>query len=198
MSTQTLNRWGAVATIITAVLFASAAVALIVVPDGGLANPIAPTLYYLGLILTVPAYMTIYSAQSNSAGKLGFAGFVMSVVGSIMYSGPIFVLLAGTSGVATWHDLWGFAMGNALPLGASIFLIGSTMLGVASLRARVFPRNAGLLLAIGSFLWLIVFYIPIPFVLSLANLLNATALAWMGLALLPREQVRVAQTRQTA
>ncbi|HSL45563.1 MAG TPA: hypothetical protein VK897_19160, partial [Anaerolineales bacterium] len=137
-------------------------------------------------------------AQSQAAGKLGFAGFVMSVIGSIMYSGPIFVLMAGTSGVATWHDLWGFSMGNVLPLGASIFLIGSTMFGMASMRAGAFPHYAGLLLAIGSFLWLIAFYIPVPFLLSLANLLSAAALAWMGWTLLPREQVSAVQTRQTA
>ncbi|HSL46132.1 MAG TPA: hypothetical protein VK897_22045, partial [Anaerolineales bacterium] len=107
MSTQSLNRWGAIVTLVTAVLFLAAAIALIVIPDGGLSNPIAPTLYYAGLILTVPTYMAIYAAQSQAAGKLGFAGFVMSVIGSIMYSGPIFVLMAGTSGVATWHDLWG-------------------------------------------------------------------------------------------
>ena len=47
MSTQTLNRWGATTTIVTAHLFVAGAIALIVVPDGGLANPVAPTLYYL-------------------------------------------------------------------------------------------------------------------------------------------------------
>jgi hypothetical protein len=122
----------------------------------------------------------------------------MSVVGSIMYSGPIFVLLAGTAGVATWHDLWGFSMGNVLPLGASIFLIGSTMFGIATRKAPVFPPNAGLLLSIGSFLWLIAFYIPVPFLLSLANLLGASGLAWMGFTLLPRVRAGMVETRQTA
>ena len=141
MSTQTLNRWGAIVTILTAALFVAAAIALIVIPDGGLSNSTAPALYYAGLILIVPAYTALYSAQWQSAGKLGFAGFLMSVVGSIMYSGPIFVLLAGTAGVATWHDLWGFSMGNVLPLGATIFLIGSTMFGIAT-RKRL-PHSSG-------------------------------------------------------
>lgn len=193
MSTQTLNRWGAIVTILTAAMFVAAAIALIVIPDGGLSNPLAPTLYYIGLILIVPAYMALYAAQSQSAGKLGFAGWVMSVIGSIVYSGPIFVLMAGTSGVSTWHDLWGFSMGNVLPLGASTLLIGSIMFGIATRRARVFPRNAGLLLAVGSFLWLIAFYLPIPFLLSLANLLIAAALAWMGVILFPKERLSTAQ-----
>ena len=196
MSAETLNRWGAMATIATALLLLAAAVAMLVVPEGGLASPIPSALYYLALVLAVPAYMTIYLNQSRTAGKLGFAGFAMSVIGSILYSGPAFVLLAGTSGVATWHDLWGFAMGNVLPLGASLFLIGSTMLGVASIRANVFPRNAGRLLTIGSVLWLIVFYIPIPFMLSLANLLNAVAFFRMGVTILPRAQEEKVQARQ--
>lgn len=196
MSTQTLNRWGAAVIIVTALLFVVAAIALIVIPEGGLANPVAPTLYYAGLILTVPTYMAIYAAQSQSAGKLGFAGFVMAIIGSIMYSGPNFILIAGTSGVATWHDLWGFSMGNVLPLGATLFLIGSIMFGIATRRAGVFPSGAGMLLAISSFLWLIAFYIPIPFLLSLANLLHATALVWIGFALLPRQGTSAVQTRQ--
>lgn len=196
MSAQTLNRWGALTTIVTALLLLAAAVALIVVPEGGLASPVPPALYYIALILAGPAYMAIYLNQSQTAGKLGLAGFAMSVIGSVLYSGPAFVLMAGTAGVATWHDLWGFAMGNVLPLGASLFLIGSTLLGIASVRANIFPRNAGRLLAIGSFLWLIVFYIPVPFMLSVANLLNAAALVWMGVTILPRAQEETVQVRQ--
>ena len=198
MSTQTLYRWGAISIIVTALLFAAAAIAVIVIPDGGLSNPVAPTLYYAGLILAVPAYITLYSAQSQSVGKLGFAGFVMTVFGSIMYSGPIFVLLAGTSGVATWHDVWGFAMGNVLPLGATIFLIGSILFGIATRRANVFPRNAGLLLSIGAAIWLVVFYIPVPFSLSIANILTAAALIWMGASLYPRNQINAVQVQHAA
>lgn len=188
MAVQTLFRWGSVVTVVTALIFAAAAVSLIIIPDGGLANPVAPTLYYLGLILIVPTYITIYAAQAQTAGKLGFAGFLMTVTGSILYSAPIFVLMAGTSGVSTWHDLWGFAMGNFLPLGATIFLIGSTLLGVATRRVGVFPRNAGSLLIIGSLLWLVAFYIPVPFLLSIANLSSAIALTWMGVSVYPRRE----------
>jgi hypothetical protein len=187
MSIQSLYRWGAMVIIVTGILFIASAIALIIVPGGGLANPIAPTLYYLSLILIVPSYVTLYSIQSQAAGKLGFAGFVMAVIGSIMYSGPIFVLLVGASGVPTWHELWSYSMGNVLPLGASAFLIGSILFGVATRHANVFPHNAGSLLAIGSFLWLIAFYLPIPFLLSIANLLSAAALLWMGINVYPRE-----------
>lgn len=198
MSTQTLYRWGALSVILTALLFAAAAIAVIVVPDGGLSNPVAPILYYAGLILAVPAYLTLYSAQSQYAGKLGFTGFVMAVVGSIMYSGPAFVLIAGTSGVATWHDVWGFAMGNVLPLGATIFLIGSILFGIATRRANVFSRNAGLLLIMGASVWLIAFFTALPFSLSIANVLTASALSWMGTSLYSRNQPNTVQIRQTA
>lgn len=171
---------------------------MIVIPDGELSNPVAPTLYYAGLILAVPAYITLYSAQSQSVGKLGFAGFVMTVFGSIIYSGPIFVLLAGTSGVATWHDVWGFAMGNVLPLGATIFLLGSILFGIATRRANAIPRHAGLLLSIGATIWLVAFYIPVPFSLSIANVLTAAALIWMGASLYPRNQITAVQVQRAA
>jgi hypothetical protein len=196
MTIQSLNRWGAAAVIAASLLFAASAIAVILVPDGGLANPVAPTLYYAGLILAVPSYIALYAAQAATAGKLGFAGLAMSVIGSIMYSGPVFVLMAGTSGVATWHDVWGFAMRSVLPLGASIFLFGSTLFGVATTRAGVFPRQSGWLLAVGSFLWLIVFYTPVPFLLSIANLMAAGALAWMAFHLYPRTRTESMQARQ--
>jgi hypothetical protein len=193
MSVQSLYRWGAMVIIVTAILFIASAIALIIVPEGGLANPIAPALYYLSLILIVPSYLAIYSIQSQAVGKLGFAGFVMAVIGSIMYSGPIFVLLAGASGISSWHELWSYSMGNVLPFGASVFLIGSILFGVATRHSNVLPRNAGSLLAIGSFLWLIAFYLPLPFLLSISNLLIAAALLWMGVNVYPRENPLQAQ-----
>lgn len=45
MSTQTLYRWGAISIIVTALLFAAAAIAVVIIPDGRLSNPVAPTLY---------------------------------------------------------------------------------------------------------------------------------------------------------
>jgi hypothetical protein len=41
-----------------------------------------------------------------------------------------------------------------------------------------------------------VFYIPLPFMLSVANLLNAAALVWMGVTILPRAQKETVQVRQ--
>jgi hypothetical protein len=181
MSTESLSRWGSVALIVTAVLFAAGGILVAVSPGGGLASPTAPLIYYLGTIAAIPAIVTLYAAQRPQSGKLGFAGFLLGVVGAAMYSGPELALLAGTAGAAGWHDVWGFAMGNVLLIGPPSFFIGLGLLGIATARGRVFPRWAGILLATGSFLWLIAFVLSmVPGLLTVANLVGSAGMAWIG------------------
>jgi hypothetical protein len=181
MSIHSLSRWGSVALIVTAVLFAVGGILVAVLPGGGLASPTAPLIYYLGTLTAVPAVIALYAAQRQQSGKVGFAGFLLGLVGAVMYSGPEFALLAGTAGAAGWHDVWGFAMGNILLIGPPAFFIGLGLLGIAATRGPVFPRWAGILLATGSFLWLIAFLLSmVPGLLTVANLIGSAGMAWIG------------------
>lgn len=178
MSVQTLYRWGGIASLTTAVILVIAAVAVATQP---LSSPLPALMYFVGLVVVVFALTAVYVIQAQQAGKLGLAGFVLSVIGAMLYSAPVYTLIAGSQGVAAWHDIWGFAMGNVLPVGASILLLGMIMLGAVTFRAAVFPRWSGALLAIGALLWLIAFWLTAAAaLLPVGSLVIGLGLAWMG------------------
>lgn len=190
MKIETLLRYTAISAIITALLLALGGLSTLGT-DGGLGSPLAPALYYLGLVLIVPSYMGLYAAQAAHVGRLGFVGFVLGILGAILYSAPVYVLFAGTSGVQTWHDVWFFAMGRGLllPVGPTLFLVGSILFGIAIRRTGLLPAWSGTLLALGSFLWLLAFWLSalspiIGAFLPLGNVLSGAGLIWMARALL--------------
>lgn len=175
MSEKHLVRWGAAAVMLSAVTFIGGGMALILAPD----SPIVPMLFYAGLVLAVPAVMTMYMVHRRDVGKLGFAGFLLSMLGAILYSAPNYALTAGTFGVQAWHDLWLFSMSNVLPFGALTFLIGLLLSALAEIRGRGQMWSSAMV-AIGAILWLIAFL----FSLSLYFLLPpATWILGAGLGL---------------
>lgn len=99
MSIQVLMKYGKIATLVAAVLLLLGGVLIAILPDGGLSGPAASLVYYAALISGCFAIITIYLNQAERAGRLGFIGFILSIVGSIIYSAPVFVLIAGTSGI---------------------------------------------------------------------------------------------------
>lgn len=180
VSTHSLFRWGGGLLVLTAILFGVGGALVALQADGGLGNIAAPILYYLGLVLSTPAFTALYGVQARQTGRMGLVGYALAVIGAILYSAPAFVLVAGAAGVAEWHSIWGFAMGNVLLIGPGLFFLGSILLGVATRRAGVLPGWAGLLLAIGSATWLIAYYPSLPLVLVVANLVAGAGMAWAG------------------
>lgn len=177
MTPQMLFRWGGLAIIATALLFAVGSILLVVLPFG---DPAGALLHYLGFVVAAPAYMALYAVQSQQTGKPGFAGFVLGVIGAVLYGVPVFLVFAGSSGIETWHDSYLFAS-PLLVLGALAFLVGSIVLGIVTMRAQVLPRWAGLLLALGYFLWLIAFWISaLGFLLQVGTIVGGIGLVWMG------------------
>jgi hypothetical protein len=177
MTPQVLSRWEGLVIIAAALLFAVGSVLLVVLPTG---HPVGALLHFIGFVLAAPAYMALYAVQSRQSGKLGFAGFVLGVIGAVLYAVPVFLVFAGSSGVETWHDSYLFAS-PLLVIGALAFLIGSILLGIVTMRAQVLPRWAGLLLALGYFLWLIAFWVaPAAFLLQVGTVVGGIGLIWMG------------------
>ncbi|MDX1686661.1 MAG: hypothetical protein R3248_01650 [Candidatus Promineifilaceae bacterium] len=184
MNTQSLYRWGGMVAILTAAFFVLGGVLAAVVSDGGLSTPVVPALYYFGTTAAVLAFLALYAAQCQQTGILGLVGFLLATMGAVLYSGPQFALVAGTSGAAGWHDVWGFGMGNILLVGPPAFFIGMSLIGAATRRAAVLPRHAGLVLAVGAFVWLVAYFLSIvPGLLTVASVLTGVGMAWMGWAL---------------
>jgi hypothetical protein len=140
---------------------------------GGLASAAAGLLLLLGHILDVrgdPEYGTVlggtlvltphvvlvfalvalWAAQSERSGLLGSLGMVLGVVGTTLVSGVVMVEIAGASGVEV-DAVLGASFPSVLALlGGLAFLIGLVLFGVATMRAGVLPRWAGLLLIVGD------------------------------------------------
>jgi hypothetical protein len=154
-----------------------------------------------GLVLSTLGVPGLYLRQAARAGSLGFVGFGLLSLG---------LLLAGVSlGAITTFMLpilgqWAptFLSGStSIPLTVLLLLIigpfllqgvGALLLGIASLRARVFPRGAGILLLASGVLYIIIAPLPPS---SIGNIVELAAdvsfflaVAWFGYALLAQGQ----------
>jgi hypothetical protein len=155
----------------------------------------------VGLVLSTLGVPGLYLRQAARAGSLGFVGFGLLSLG---------LLVAGVSlGAITTFMLpilgqWAptFLSGsNSIPLTVLLLLIigpfllqgvGALLLGIASLRARVFPRGAGILLLASGVLYIIIAPLPPS---SIGNIVELAAdvsfflaVAWFGYALLAQGQ----------
>lgn len=195
MNKQTLTRIGALLLFLTALLFALGAILLVAQPNEGFGTLASALLYYLGFIAAVPAMTALYLVQWQAAGRVGFAGTLLAVIGAVMYSAPEFALVAGLQGAAGWHDVWMVAMSRIpiLFIGPPAFLLGMILLGTSTARARILPRYGGMLMAIGAFFWLVAFFLSVvPLLLVAGNIISGVGMVWLALALWSEETVTAA------
>ena len=137
-------------------------------------------------VVLVFALIGLYAAQAELSGLLGSLGMVLSVVGTTLVSGVVLVEIAGASG-AEVEDVLGAGLPGALVLlGGLAFLIGLILFGVATMRAGVFPRWAGLLLIVGDVVFGVGSFAGAAATIFelLGALITCTALVWLGLSLL--------------
>ncbi len=166
-------------------------------------NPEYGTVLGKGLILAahvalVFALVALWAAQAERSGLPGIFGMVLGVAGTTLVSGVVLVEIAGASGVEVDGVLAGGVSGVLGLLGGLAFFLGLILFGVATMRAGVFSRLAGLLLITGD----VVFgagdffgpAAPIVFVLGAA--ITCAGFVWLGLAMLlgPRNSATIGQT----
>jgi len=134
------------------------------------------------LLLSLPA---MYARQANAAGWLGLAGHVLLQTGIL-----ILVMLAATPLLypslkpIPGENLVVFLLGIALT-------IGLLLTGIATIRAGVYPRGAGILILAAMAGFFFVFFVaeflpPLTGQVGSAifGILLALSLAWIGIALL--------------
>jgi hypothetical protein len=150
-----------------------------------------------------------YLRQAESAGRLGFIGFVMVWIA---------MLLAGVSFIALQVAIFPWLaqedsklLTGGPPIVAALlfilipvllFTVGSILLGISTLRAKVFGRGPGVaLLAVGI---VNILSIPVPHGSALDNIIGtlsdivlALAFAWCGFALVAHKPATVAAPSMT-
>ena len=166
MSTENLSRWSGIACILAGLLIV---LTTLVHPSRETPEIMLEqelrlvAAHWLGtffcgfLLLGLPG---LYAVQSERAGRFGLVSFLW------LFFGTLFLGVSGISGfIAPVLAAQAPAMLDAINAYPSVvalnwlwivgFFLGPTFFGIATLRARVLPRQSGILMAIGSPLQLV-------------------------------------------
>ena len=81
---------------------------------------------------------------------VGPLGVILSVLGTALVSGVVLVEIAGAGGTAVENVLAGGIAGMLATLAGLGFFVGWLLFALGTMRARAFPRGAGLLLMVGG------------------------------------------------
>ncbi|HEX6556369.1 MAG TPA: hypothetical protein VF026_26660 [Ktedonobacteraceae bacterium] len=165
------------------------------------------SLYLAGFLLLALGLPGMYRHQSARTGGWGRAGFIVMLVGVVLGGVLVGLLQVATMPAQALSDPQSFAAGSDLSAGGyALFVlipvlliaVGAILLGVASLRARVFPRGAATLLLAAGIIGLVSLVMPSTIENILEALWNAVfflAFGWFGFALVAqrRESIRATE-----
>jgi hypothetical protein len=189
---------GGLCYVLVGVLHPPNVAASVTTPRWAVVHVIACAMCFFGLL----GLTGIYARQAARSGWLGLVGYVMLSLWLVLVMGFSFVeafilpQLATTTPALARGWMTMFNGGStpidlgALPtlwtLTAPLYILGGLVFGVATFRARVLPRGAAVLLAVGTAL------APTAALLSLSAqpkvaIPTGLALAWMGYALLTEQ-----------
>ena len=157
----------------------------------------------LSSVLIVGGLPGILVRQRAQAGWLGLLGCVLTLVSGILLTGLTITRLLTTPYLAATAPQ---LLTEGSPpasfvtytlVATLLVVVGATLLGIATMRAGVFPRWAGLLLIVGVALNLAQF-VPLPNLMlgifdKMADVLVSLGLGWMGFALLARSEATLVQ-----
>jgi hypothetical protein len=137
-------------------------------------------------MLLVFALMALYAVQAEQGGVLNSLGMVLGVLGTTLNCAAIFVEIAGAGGLEVRAVLTTGLTAPLVLLGGLAFLVGLILLGVAIMRAGVFPRWAGLLLIAGDLVFAAGTFAgtAAPMVYLAGAALTGAAFVWLGATLL--------------
>jgi hypothetical protein len=155
----------------------------------------------LGIMLLVLGLPGVAVRQAPRAGWLGFIGFTLASLGGFLYSGALVIGLLVLPWLAQVAPALASNFGSSAAFVFFLFAVllqavGGILLGVATMRAKILPRLAGLLLLIACALNLVVFFtsgITSAIVGIVVAVLLALAFGWMGYALLLESRFATAQ-----
>lgn len=98
-------------------------------------------LFLLGVVFVLLGLVGLYVRQSEAAGALGLVGFLVAFAGTVLIAGFLWAsaFIAPALADTAPHVLDGGPPPGILP-SIIVFGLGWLLFGVATLRARVFPR----------------------------------------------------------
>jgi hypothetical protein len=139
-------------------------------------------------LLMVLALVGIYAAQASRMRLIGLLGMILSVLGTALVSGVVLVEMAGAGG-ATIEDVLARGVAGMLAMLAGLgFFVGLLLFAIATMRARVFPRAAALLLIAGDLVFAAASSASTaaPYLIIGGANLTGAGFVWLGLLLVAR------------
>jgi hypothetical protein len=150
----------------------------------------------------------LYARQAEKSGRLGLAGFVMLSLWLVLIMGfsfvEVFILprlatadprfVVGWMGMLTGSasELHLGVLSTLWTLTAPLYMLGGLLFGIATFRAGILPRWAGVLLAIGTLLAPVAALLPNASQPKIAIPVGL-ALGWMGYALWSEQAAQTSQ-----
>jgi hypothetical protein len=155
----------------------------------------------------------LYARQAVKSGWLGLVGFVMLSLWFVLIMGFSFVEAFVLPHLATvtpsFVEGW-MGMFNGDPskidlgvlptmwtLSAPLYILGGLLFGIATFRARILPRGAAVLLALGTALAPVAGLLPLDSQPKIA-IPAGLALAWLGYALMAERQTPAVELSERA
>lgn len=137
-------------------------------------------LYLIGIVLLLIGLVGLYVRQSEASGILGLVGFLVAFLGTALVLGAVWAQLFVAPSVAVeapefldTEPTGALALGFTLTF--ALVALGWLLFGTATLRARVYPRSAAIVVIVGA----VVGFLPIP----ASGIVLDVAAAWLGFAL---------------
>jgi hypothetical protein len=167
---------------------------------------VASLLTFVGAALSVLGLPGMIARQADRAGILGVIGGVAVMLVQLIYGiANGFVDVTVFPALVADPSTRAFALQGPPPLmnifymvGMASGIIGALALGIATLRARVFPRWIGVLLLL-TVVAEIPTFLEMPFLSNLAPIVSSVALLGAGIALMsPKHTPAVEPARATA
>jgi hypothetical protein len=141
------------------------------------------------LALLQVALIGLYAPQQETAGTLGWVGFLLAFFGvAVAFFIVLVYAFIASPGTPDDPELLGTGPPGAFLKYFPLFSLGWLLLGMTLLRSPVYSRGAALLLMGGAVLVLH----PHP----ITNVVFSVALAWLGLTLLSRRDPRREQPQR--
>lgn len=193
MSSTTLVRWSGLALMFGGLLAAMGTL-LVVESTNNPSDPMwrpAGLLGMAGWTLLLLGLPYLYGRQVHAAGKLGLVSFVLFFIAGLLVGIGQNTDLALVVPWLASNPVTRPVVAEGTPALDIFFIVGELLLvvsviffGIATLRARVFPRWAGLLLIGSAVLRISGLALPLPaFIASIGTVLLFAALAWLGYTL---------------
>jgi hypothetical protein len=195
MALSPISRWAGLLSVTAAVLVVLSqvvrlGVGLLLGPDSA-ATPAHTMTYALALLGTgtlLLALTAIYIRESPALGRLGLIGYLTAFMGTLLVAGDWWFEAFAVPMIATQApEVLDLSPTGSVLAGAiatlGLYSAGWVMLGLAALRARVFPRPAAMLMLAGG--------IAGPLALSTPYQIPlAVAVGWIGYTLEPESRSR--------